>query len=80
MGKGILVYAGAEQPRYLQMVLMMLPYLYVVPYREDRAATASLASWCWGGHRREKDEVGKAWGSLQKGFTFVPWAKTMPGS
>lgn len=72
LGIWVLVYVGAEQPRYLQMVVMMLPYVYLVPYREDKAATASLATWCWGGggHRKEKDEVGKAWGRPQKEVSY----------
>lgn len=33
--------------RYLQMVLMMLPYLNLVPCRADRAATAFSEISCW---------------------------------
>lgn len=34
-------------PQHLQMVVMMLPYSYWVPYREDRAATALAEISCW---------------------------------
>lgn len=40
---------GQEEPpgeivQHLQIVVMMLPYLYLVPYRDIRAVTADLAS------------------------------------
>lgn len=49
-------------PSNLQMVVMMLPYLYLVPYREARAVIAALAMLSWRKMQRgEKPVRGWMW-------------------
>lgn len=43
----------------------MLPYVYLVPYRDDKAVTASLATWCCGGGDTERRKM--RWGRLGAG-------------